>query len=90
MIKHWRLFDAINTTQINQLRAANIAVKISDPESETLYNIMGHSVQKVVHSPDVFISTTSGKQETMLNLMFTGKLVMIAQEDGYDGHRYYQ
>ena len=85
MIKHWRLFDTINTTQVNQLRAANIAVKISDPEPETLYDIRGHSVQKVLQSPDIFISTRCDKQDTILHLMFPGKLMMIAQEEG-DGY----
>ena len=89
MIKHWRLFDTINTAQVRQLQAAKMAVKISESEPETLYDITG-SVQKVLLFADVFISTTSDKQDTILQLMFPGKIMMIAQEeeDGY-GYRYH-
>ncbi len=82
MIKHWRLFDSITAEQIKQLDIARIYVKIEDDVGEIEFTL-ARKVQ-FVKSQDVYITTTNEKQETLIQLLFPGNLLLIeAHNDQY-------
>ena len=85
MIKHWRLFDSITTEQIKQLDTAGICVKIENDVSELEFPLAG-KVQ-FIKSSDVYISTATEKQETLLYLMFPDTVKLIGYDNDYS-HRY--
>ena len=82
MIKHWRLFDSITAEQIRQLRTAGIYVRIEDDVSELEFPLAG-KVQ-FVKSSDIYISTTSEKQETLLHILFVDKVQLIGYNNDYE------
>jgi len=84
MIKHWRLFDSITDTQISQLYAAGISVNVENDASELEFPIVG-KVQ-FVKSYEVWISTTSEKQETFLYLMFNADNLQLVGKEYDNNH----
>jgi hypothetical protein len=85
MIKHWRLFDTITAEQIKQLDTAGIYVRIEDDVSDFEFPFAG-KVQ-FVKSRDIYISTATEKQETLLYLMFPDTVKLIGYDNDYS-YRY--
>jgi hypothetical protein len=82
MIKHWRLFDSVTAEQIKQLDIARIYVKIEDDVTEFEFPLVGR--KQFVKNQDVYITTTNEKQETLIQLLFPGNLLLIeAHNDQY-------
>jgi DNA polymerase sigma len=81
VIKHWRLFDSIAAEQIKQLDIAGICVRIEDDVSELEFPLAG-KVQFVKNS-DVYISTATEKQETLLRILFVDKVQFIGYNNDY-------
>ena len=82
MIKHWRLFGTVTLEQIKQLDIARIYVKIEDNVCEIEFTL-SRKVQ-FVKNQDVYITTTNEKQETLIQLLFPGNLLLIeAHNDQY-------
>lgn len=82
MIKHWRLYESISNSQIKQLYTAGISVNVDDKFTNVY---LSSGPVPIVTSQEVWISTTSEKQETFLFLMFdTDKLQLAGKE--YDSN----
>jgi hypothetical protein len=82
MIKHWRLFGTVTLEQIKQLDIARIYVKIEDDVTEFEFPLVGR--KQFVKNQDVYITTTNEKQETLIQLLFPGNLLLIeAHNDQY-------
>lgn len=79
MIKHWGLYESISNSQIKQLYTAGISVEFENDTVETEFPI--HGKVQIVRNQIVHIKTVNEKQETLLYLMFSGRVRLIGCEN---------
>ena len=86
MRKEWKFFNRhITTTEIEQLKAANIEVFVGSDPPPVEIKAINTIINVDLFLPDIAFYTTTEKQETLLALMF-GKDVQCV---GYLDDRLY-
>ena len=84
MIKHWRLFDDITEEQIKQLQDSDIFVRVVTDVDYFDVVTAGIKNYSIIERQDVFIGTTVESQETILHLLFPGKVKLIVYDYDYE------
>jgi hypothetical protein len=84
MIKHWRLFDDITEEQIKQLQDSDIFVRVETDVDYFDVVTAGIKNYSTIKRQDVFIGTTVESQETILHLLFPGKVKLIGYDYDYE------